>query len=57
MLGAALDATQPEMSKLEALRTHKRGLMQKLLTGERLLDDRFDVDAPEFLLALAGGAA
>lgn len=57
MLSAAIDAVHPEMLKLASLRIQKRGLMQKLLTGEWRLDERFD---PPMLAPRAvhvGGAA
>lgn len=38
----------------KTLRTQKRGLMQKLLTGERQLDERFDGLAPVVLTAAGG---
>jgi len=41
-LSTALDATQPELVKLDGLRAQKRGLMQKLLTGEWQLNECFD---------------
>lgn len=41
LLSAALNAVRPEMKKLDVLRTQKRGLMQKLLTGEARLGDKF----------------
>ncbi len=44
-------------STLAGLRAQKRGLMQKLLTGEWRLDDRFDNQPLAPRAALAGGAA
>lgn len=41
----------------DALRTQKRGLMQKLLTGEWRLDERFDVDMLTFAAKTMGDAA
>ena len=50
-IAALLDASRSEIaaleSSLECLQTQKRGLMQKLLTGEWQLDERFDPLAPE----------
>jgi type I restriction enzyme S subunit len=45
LLSAAFNAAQPEMLKLDILRSQKRGLMQKLLTSEWRLDERFDPPA------------
>lgn len=57
----ALDAEATEIALLEEsvgrLKTQKRGLMQKLLTGEWRLDERFDPQALAPHTALAGGAA
>lgn len=55
ILGSALEAAQPELSKVEALRRQRRGLMQRLLTGERTLDGRFD-DVTPAVRTVAGGA-
>lgn len=55
VLSAALNATHPEMLKLEALQTQKRGLMQRLLTGEWRLDERFEPTRAAPRAALAGG--
>lgn len=48
-LAKAIDAIEGDLLDLDAsivaLRTQKRGLMQKLLTGEWRLDGRFDADA------------
>lgn len=56
ILSMSLEATQSEISKLEALHAQKRGLMQKLLAGEQQLDGRFDDLAPAVQTA-AGDAA
>jgi type I restriction enzyme S subunit len=56
-LSAALDAAQSELLKVDALRTQKRALMQRLLTGKWPLDKRFDLLGPTPQPALAGGTA
>jgi type I restriction enzyme S subunit len=43
--------------QLDHFRTQKRGLMQKLLTGEWRLDERFDPPMLAPRVARAGGAA
>lgn len=55
ILRSALEAAQPELSKVEALRRQRRGLMQRLLTGDRTLDGRFD-GATSAVRTAAGGA-
>src|SRR5581483_5162686 len=57
MLSAAINVLHPEMVKLDALRTQKRGLMQKLLTGEWRLGERFDPPMLAPRAARVGGAA
>jgi type I restriction enzyme, S subunit len=55
-LAALLDASREEITRLqdslESLRIQKRGLMQKLLTGEWQLDERFDPQAAFVKVAL-----
>jgi type I restriction enzyme S subunit len=57
MLEAEEYSLRPQESLLELLRQQKSGLMQKLLTGEWTLDERFNPPTTESRLALAGGVA
>jgi hypothetical protein len=61
LIADALDAEAMEITLLEQrdglLQSQKRGLMQKLLTGEWRLDERFDPPMLAPRAALAGGAA
>ena len=58
-IAAVLDAEDLMIEDLSAraelLRTQKRGLMQKLLTGEWRLDERFDAEALSPLPLKVGG--
>lgn len=60
-IGAALDSFQSEIEQysrqLKGFRTQKRGLLQKLLTGEWRLDERFDLPASNAMPLLAAGGA
>lgn len=56
MLEAEENSLRPQESLLELLRQQKRGLMQKLLTGEWTLDERFNPPITESQPALTGGA-
>lgn len=58
---ATLDAHEKQQSLYlrysKALRTQKRGLMQKLLTGEWRLDERFDAEALSPRVLMVGGCS
>jgi type I restriction enzyme S subunit len=60
-IGQQLAALDDEVdllrARLEALRTQKRGLMQKLLTGAWRLDERFDGSSGEHSPQTHGGEA
>jgi len=56
MLAAMEEDLKTTIEAASALRTQKRGLMQKLLTGERHLDERFD-PPPALRQAHLGGVS
>lgn len=60
-LAAAVETLEADLSTsiatLKSLRKQKRGLMQKLLTGEWLLDERFSVSTLKQEPSLTGGVA
>ncbi len=57
LLDSALQSIHPELKRLDAHRAQKRGLMQKLLTGEWRLDGRFEPAALTSRAVLPGDAA
>ena len=56
ILEAEYEGLRPQAQYVLSLRSQKRGLMQKLLTGEWRLDERFDPPVPAVSPVLAEGA-